>query len=106
MSEFPERVYDAFWTQTPVGMAEFSDRPMKSPPKKDQYYGFFPAKYATTYLESYVDDHVYNGQSLKDRIVFSSPIKKISRRVKMDYGPSIPTQKRHSEPPNSSMQQA
>lgn len=55
-------------------MAEFSDRPMPPPPPEDQYWGFFPARYTTQYLESYVDDHVYNGQSIRDRILFSTPV--------------------------------
>ena len=58
-----ERIYDVFWTQTPVGMAEFSDRPMSPPPEQDQYYGFFRAHYLTKYLEAYVSDHIYNSQS-------------------------------------------
>ncbi|KAL8918388.1 MAG: hypothetical protein Q9172_005447 [Xanthocarpia lactea] len=55
-------------------MAEFSDRPMPPPPPEDQYWGFFPAKYTSRYLESCVDDHVYNGQSIRDRILFSTPV--------------------------------
>ncbi|KAL8692514.1 MAG: hypothetical protein Q9218_002489 [Villophora microphyllina] len=60
-------------------MAEFSDCPMTSPPAEDQYYGFFPAKYSTAYLESYVDDHVYAGRSIRDRILFNSYVDSIAR---------------------------
>lgn len=61
-------------------MAEFSDRPMTPPPPEDQYYGFFPARYVTAYLESYVDDHIYNGRTLRDRIEFNIHVDKIERR--------------------------
>ncbi|KAF2453310.1 putative dimethylaniline monooxygenase [Lineolata rhizophorae] len=70
----PERVYGAFWTQTPVGMAEFSDQPLKSVPKEKQYYGYFPASYVTEYLVDYVDRHSFAGTSLSSRIVFGAAV--------------------------------
>jgi len=60
-------------------MAEFSDRPM-TPLPEDQYYGFFPAKYVTAYLECYVDNHKYNGQTLRERIMFNVHVDKIERK--------------------------
>ena len=78
-SYFPDRIYDDFWTQTPVRMAEFSDRPMALPPPDDDYWGFFPAKYTTAYLEAYVDNHIYNGQTIRDRIIFEAPVKRIEK---------------------------
>ncbi|KAI4258754.1 MAG: hypothetical protein LQ352_001062 [Teloschistes flavicans] len=60
-------------------MAEFSDRPMTPPPAKDQYYGFFPAHYSTAYLEKYVDDHVYDGHTIRDRILFNSHVDNLQR---------------------------
>ncbi|KAL8938352.1 MAG: hypothetical protein Q9211_003252 [Gyalolechia sp. 1 TL-2023] len=74
-----ERNYPDFWTQTPVKMAEFSDRPMTPPPDEDQYYGYFPARYTTAYLESYVDDHNYAGQSIRDRILFNASVDSVFR---------------------------
>jgi len=71
-------------------MAEFSDRPMTPPPPEDQYWGFFPAKYTTQYLETYVDDHVYNGQSIRDRIFFNTPVDRVE---KDEYGRWIVTSK-------------
>lgn len=73
-------MYDAFWSQTPVGMAEFSDRPLPDPPTEEDYYGFFPAKYVTKYLEDYADDHVYAGRSLRDRIRFNSHIHAVRKK--------------------------
>ena len=62
-------------------MAEFSDVPMNPPPKEDQYYNFFPAKYVTDYLESYVDSHIYNGITIRARIHFSTKVQKISKHL-------------------------
>ena len=72
-------MYDAFWSQTPVGMAEFSDKPLPDPPEDEDYYGFFPAKYVTKYLEDYVDDHVYANRSLRDRIRFNCEINAVTK---------------------------
>ncbi|KAL8941110.1 MAG: hypothetical protein Q9216_002442 [Gyalolechia sp. 2 TL-2023] len=74
-----KRIYPDFWTQTPVKMAEFSDRPMTPPLEEDQYYGFFPGRYTTAYLESYVDDHTYAGQTIRDRILFNSTVESVMR---------------------------
>jgi len=72
-------MYDAFWTQTPVGMAAFSDRPMAAPPEEDIYYDFFPAKYMTKYLEDYVDNHVYAYRTLRDRINFNLQVNRVEK---------------------------
>ena len=60
-------------------MAEFSDRPMSPPPEQDQYYGFFPAHYLTEYLEAYVSDHIYNNQSIRERIAFNVKVKGVEK---------------------------
>lgn len=60
-------------------MAEFSDRVMKPLPKEDQYFGFFPARYVTEYLESYVDDHVYDGKTLRERILFNVRVQHVEK---------------------------
>ena len=60
-------------------MAEFSDRPMSPPPPKDQYHGFFPAHHVTQYLESYVDNHVYNGQSIRQRVKFGVRVEGLAK---------------------------
>ena len=60
-------------------MAEFSDRPMSPPPLEDQYYGFFPARYVTEYLEAYANDHIYNNVTLRDRIKFNVHVENIDR---------------------------
>jgi dimethylaniline monooxygenase (N-oxide forming) len=75
-----DRVYDAFWTQTPVGMAEFSDQPLPPIPDLESYYGFFPAKHVTEYLESYVESHVYGGQPLSERIRLNNRVTHLVKR--------------------------
>ncbi|KAL2353264.1 putative dimethylaniline monooxygenase [Cryomyces antarcticus] len=69
-----DRVYDDFWTQTPLGMAEFSDSPLVLPRDQKTYHGFFPASYISDYLEKYLDSHHFNGQSLRDRVLFSKNV--------------------------------
>ena len=76
---FTDRVYDDFWTQTPVGMAEFSDQPLPPIPEVDQYYGFFPARYVAEYLESYIESHVYAGTTLSSRIRTKSRVMKLNK---------------------------
>ena len=60
-------------------MAEFSDRPMSPPPEQDQYYGFFQAHYLTEYLEAYVSDHIYNSQSIRQRIAFNVTVEGLEK---------------------------
>ena len=79
-------MYDAFWTQTPLRMAEYSDAPLyPRPPVDEQYYGFFPAKYVTSYLEKYVDSHIYDDRSIRDRIRFNTKVVNVSKTF--DGGP-------------------
>ena len=52
---------------------------MSPPPEEDQYYGFFPGKYTTPYLESYVDNHIYSGRTIRDRIRFQCTVDNITR---------------------------
>lgn len=64
------RLYDEFWTQWTVGLAEFSDLPIRRPPEEDCKNDCFRAKYTTKYLEEYVDTMTHAGLSLRDRINF------------------------------------
>ncbi|KAK5937491.1 hypothetical protein PMZ80_010109 [Knufia obscura] len=74
-----ERVYDAFWTQTPLGILEFSDMPLEGVPDHDTYHGFFPAKYVAEYLKSYVESRIYGGQTLASRIRSHSQVEVLSK---------------------------
>lgn len=74
---FIGRGYDTFWTQWTVGTAEFSDQAMVRPPDEDLHFEFFKAKHTTKYLESYVDQHSYSGQTLRDRIKLSIEVNSV-----------------------------
>lgn len=66
-----------------MGTAEFSDMPMARPPAEDTFYDFFHARYTTDYLEKYVDQQHFAGQSLRERIRFHfhvSSIRKLDGR--------------------------
>ena len=73
------RLYPHFWTQWTVGTAEFSDMAMPRPPEDDTFYDFFKSKYTTQYLETYVDEHTFAGQSLRERIIFGLKVHNISK---------------------------
>ncbi|KAL8703092.1 MAG: hypothetical protein Q9201_003729 [Fulgogasparrea decipioides] len=73
------RVFDTFYTQTPFGVWEFSDMPMTRPPEEDIYEDAFKAKYTSQYLETYIDRHVWMGQTLRDRIVFNIDVRRLTK---------------------------
>ncbi|KAI4125167.1 MAG: hypothetical protein LQ338_004422 [Usnochroma carphineum] len=74
-----ERVYDTFYTQTPLGIWEYSDMTMPKPPEEDMYEASFKAKYTTRYLDSYVDHCVYAGKTLRARIECGFDVQKMSK---------------------------
>ena len=45
----------------------------------ETYYNFFPAKYVTQYLEMFVDNKIYAEKSLRQRIMFDSPVEEIRK---------------------------
>jgi dimethylaniline monooxygenase (N-oxide forming) len=63
-------------TQTPIHFAGFSDKPL-SVPDAELFYRHFPATYFTGYLEDYVDEHVYDGKTLRSRIQLSTPVERV-----------------------------
>ena len=50
-------------------------------PKPDQVdaNSFFKAEAMSAYLERYVESHVYKGQSIRDRIIFSTSVVKVGK---------------------------
>ncbi|KAL8643997.1 MAG: hypothetical protein Q9210_007473, partial [Variospora velana] len=80
-------------------MAEFSDQPMTPPPPEEQYHGFFPGRYTTAYLEAYVDNHTYAGQTIRDRIIFSSTVDRV---VKTSPSSTTETEEEEEEEEESS----
>ncbi|KAL8947214.1 MAG: hypothetical protein Q9222_006480 [Ikaeria aurantiellina] len=73
------RVFDSFFTQSPLGVWEFSDLPMSKPPDEDIYNETFRAKYTFQYLEKYIDYYKYAGRSIRDRILFSFDVLRITK---------------------------
>ena len=61
-------------------MAEFSDKPMSRPPERDiTEDDYMEAKYVTRYLEEYLDSHVYDGKSLRDRVILNFKVDKVEK---------------------------
>jgi dimethylaniline monooxygenase (N-oxide forming) len=52
---------------------------MPTPPAEDTYFDTFKAKYTTQYLEGYVDQQIFAGQSLRDRIQFGFEVQNIKK---------------------------
>jgi dimethylaniline monooxygenase (N-oxide forming) len=74
---YEERVYDEFWTQTPIDMARFSSLSMEYPPQHEIYHDFFPARHIAQYLSEYVDKQTYVGRSIRQRIIVNSKVVKV-----------------------------
>ncbi|KAL8748809.1 MAG: hypothetical protein Q9184_007077 [Pyrenodesmia sp. 2 TL-2023] len=74
-----QRVYDTFYTQSPLGTWEYSDMPMQEPPKEDMYEASFKAKYTSHYLETYIDRCVHAGRTLRERIEYNFKVHKITK---------------------------
>ena len=53
--------------------------PMERPPEEDCMNDLFRAKYTTKYLEDYVDTMRHRGLSLRDRILFNTEVRAITK---------------------------
>ncbi|KAF2791442.1 hypothetical protein K505DRAFT_351300 [Melanomma pulvis-pyrius CBS 109.77] len=71
------RIHDGFWTEWTIGLSEFSDLPMKSPPEQDCRHGFYKAEYTTQYLEEYVSRVDETGRTLRERMSFGLDVQSI-----------------------------
>ncbi|KAF2466351.1 flavin-binding monooxygenase-like protein-like protein [Lindgomyces ingoldianus] len=71
------RMYDAFWTQSPLEMWEYSDQPLKDVELKDTHHMYFQARHFTVYLDGYLKSHVYGGKTLTDRIVLNTKVERL-----------------------------
>lgn len=60
-------------------MTGFSDVPLTVPSDAPLFHDTFEAKYVTQYLEDYVDSHIYNGTSLRSRILFNHRVQKVEK---------------------------
>ncbi|KAL9036640.1 MAG: hypothetical protein Q9180_004182 [Flavoplaca navasiana] len=73
------RVFDTFYTQSPLGTWEYSDMPMPQPPEQDVFNGVFKAKYTSQYLDDYIDRHLYAGQTIRQRISFNFHVQHVEK---------------------------
>ena len=53
---------------------------MDRPPESDLYHEFFKAEHTTKYLESYLDNHSYAGQTLGSRIRFGFSVRGVKKK--------------------------
>lgn len=60
-------------------MTGFSDVPLTVPSDAPLFHDTFEAKYVTQYLEDYVDSHIYDGTSLRSRILLEHGAQKIKK---------------------------
>ncbi|KAM0802197.1 hypothetical protein BDR22DRAFT_961856 [Usnea florida] len=60
-------------------MSGFSGIPLTLPPDSQIYHDIFESRHVTSYLESYVDERLYNGQSLRDGIYFGIKVRGIEK---------------------------
>jgi dimethylaniline monooxygenase (N-oxide forming) len=74
-----ERVFEAFWVQSPLRMTSFADVALELPDDAPRTHDTFEAKYVTQYLEEYVDRHVYNGASLRSRIRVNADVRSVEK---------------------------
>ena len=72
------RLYPTFWSQIGLRMAEFSDLPMSRP--EETLHDLYEAKYVAEYLDKYVNEFCYQGQSLRSRMVFGFTVSKIEKK--------------------------
>ncbi|KAI9699155.1 MAG: hypothetical protein M1820_007234 [Bogoriella megaspora] len=61
-------------------MTAFSNKTLQSPKDAPVAYDTFEAKYLTSYLEEYLDSHLYQGRSLRDRIWLNAQVSSIEKR--------------------------
>ncbi|KAK0111257.1 monooxygenase [Cadophora gregata] len=76
------RTYPTMMTQTPADMLGYSCYPMPSPPKEESFYDLFPGHHVTLYLEAFSMHKAFAGKTIKDRIIFDSPVSNITKMNK------------------------
>lgn len=74
-----DRVFDDFWCQSSRLMSCFSDMALDLPPRAPLANNNFQAKYVTDYLERYLDNHVYNGKSLRQRVRLNAGVEAVTK---------------------------
>ncbi|KAH8705563.1 putative dimethylaniline monooxygenase [Talaromyces proteolyticus] len=75
-----DRIFETFWVQSPLRMTSFADVALRIPQDAPRAHDTFEAKYVTQYLEEYVDNHIYNGESLRSRIRTNTDVKSVEKK--------------------------
>jgi len=60
-------------------MTGFSDVALNTPSDAPLFHDTFQAKYVTQYLEEYINSHVYDGSTLRSRILFDQQVQKVEK---------------------------
>lgn len=74
-----ERIYPGFRSQGGVQSGGFSDMKFEPPPEEVDDQDLYMSKCMAQYLDKYVDQHVYSGKSLRDRIRFGVAVDKLDK---------------------------
>jgi dimethylaniline monooxygenase (N-oxide forming) len=82
---FIARAYPGFWSQTGLGMTEFADRKLVVPPDAKLIHNLPEAKLITEYLEDYCDNHIYDGKTLRGRMIFDCDVQAINKTENVWY---------------------
>jgi len=73
------RVYPTMMTQTPADMLGYSCYPMPTPSKEESFYDLFPGHNVASYLEAFSMHKTFAGKTIKDRIIFESPVSNVTK---------------------------
>ena len=60
-------------------MSRFSDIRLTLPPDSQKYHDIFESRHVTSYHESYADERLHNGQSLRDGTYFGIKVRGIEK---------------------------
>ncbi|KAH8702950.1 hypothetical protein GQ44DRAFT_38555 [Phaeosphaeriaceae sp. PMI808] len=74
-----ERVYPYFINQSPLDIWEFSDKPLVLNNEENEkvYYEYFPGSAFARYLEEYANEHVFEGKTLRKRIICNARVESL-----------------------------
>jgi len=73
------RHYPHFWAQSGARVSGYPDKRFQPPVDAEEYYDLVPAKYLGEYLEDYVDEKVFEGKGLRERIALRTWVKDVRK---------------------------
>lgn len=74
-----ERLYPGFKAQASARMCEFSDMELSVPPEGLDTWNCPDSKYIAEYMQIYMEKHVYNGKSMKDRTILNATVTEVRK---------------------------